>query len=192
MKIMKSLKIFALALAASALLSVSGAYAQPKKGEGWQEKIKAEKIVFITAELNLTPEEAQVFWPVYNQIAAEKSELQKKVKVTYAALLKALKDENSSEKDINKLLDEYLAAKEAVREAAKLDVVKYRKVLSGKKVAKLYVAEEKYRRQSIRNLGGEKPFGPPHGGPHKGPHGGPQGGPQGGHHPGKPAQPKTN
>lgn len=185
---MKSLKVFAVAFAAFALLSVSSLQAQPKKGDGWREKIQSEKIGFITAELNLTPEEAQVFWPVYNQIAAEKRELQKKVKETYAALQKALKDETSNEKDINKLLDEYLAAKEAVQNAAKQDVVKYRKVLSGKKVAKLYVAEEKYRRQSIRNLGGEKPFGPPHGGPQKGPHGGPQGG----HHPGKPAQPKTN
>ena len=183
---MKSLKVFAVALAAFALLSVSSVQAQPKNDADWQDKIKSEKIGFITAELNLTPEEAQVFWPVYNKIAAEKIVLQKKVKETYGALLKALKEDTASEKEVNKLLDEYLAAKQAVQDAGKQDLEKYRKVLPGKKVAKLYVAEEKYRRQSIRNLGGQKPFGPPHGGPHKGPQGGPQGG--------KPAphQPKAN
>lgn len=187
---MKSLKVFAVALAAFALLSVSSVQAQPKKGADWQNKIKSEKIGFITAELNLTPEEAQVFWPVYNKIAAEKSELQKKVKESYGALLKAMKEDTASEQEINKLLDNYLAAKQAVQDAGKQDAQKYRKVLPGKKVAKLYVAEEKYRRQSILNLGGQKPFGAPHGGPHKGPHGSHQGGPQGGRP--APAQPKTN
>lgn len=187
---MKSFKIFAVALTAFALLSVSRVQAQPQKGTDWQDKIKSEKIGFITAELNLTPEEAQIFWPVYNKIAAEKSELQKKVKEAYGALLKALKEDTASEQEINKLLDNYLAAKQAVQDAGKQDAQKFRKVLSGKKVAQLYVAEEKYRRQSIRNLGGQKPFGAPHGGPHKGPQGGHQGGPQGGRP--APAQPKAN
>ena len=169
---MKSLKVFAVALAAFAILSVSSVQAQPKKDADWQDKIKSEKIGFITGELNLTPEEAQSFWPVYNKIAEEKNELQKKVKEAYGALLKALKEDTASEQEINKLLDNYLAAKQSVQDAGKQDAQKYRKVLSGKKVAKLFVAEEKYRRQSIRNLAGQKPFGPPPGGHHKGPHGG--------------------
>ena len=116
---MKSFKIFAVALTAFALLSVSRVQAQPQKGTDWQDKIKSEKIGFITAELNLTPEEAQIFWPVYNKIAAEKSELQKKVKEAYGALLKALKEDTASEQEINKLLDNYLAAKQAVQDAGK-------------------------------------------------------------------------
>jgi dihydroxyacetone kinase-like predicted kinase len=86
---MKSLKIFAAALAAFALLSITNVDAQSKK-EGWQDKMKSEKIGFITVELNLTPEEAQVFWPVYNEIANRKAELQKQVRESYKALLKAL------------------------------------------------------------------------------------------------------
>ena len=171
---MKSLKVFAVALAAFALLSISDAQAQDKKS-GWQDKVKSEKIGFITMELELTPEEAQVFWPVYNQIENNKRELQKKVKEAYDALTKALKEDTASEKDINKLLDDYIAAKQAVQDAGRGNADKYRKVLSGKKVAKLYIAEEKFRRQNIRNLGGEKP------------QGGPQGGHHGGHHGGRPA-----
>lgn len=34
-------------------------------------RLEALKIAFITKRLNLTPEEAQKFWPVYNQYAAE-------------------------------------------------------------------------------------------------------------------------
>ena len=112
---MKSLKIFAAALAAFALLSITNVDAQSKK-EGWQDKVKSEKIGFITVELNLTPEEAQVFWPVYNEIANRKAELQKQVRESYKALLKALNEEGTTDKEIDKLLDNYLAAKQAVKD----------------------------------------------------------------------------
>ena len=62
-------------MAAIALLAISTMHAQPKQGN-WQEKMMSEKIAFITMELELTPEEAQVFWPVYNQIAKENQKLQ--------------------------------------------------------------------------------------------------------------------
>ena len=184
---MKSLKIFAAALAAFALLSITNVNAQPKK-EGWQNKMNSEKIGFITVELNLTPEEAQVFWPVYNEIANRKAELQKQTREAYKALLKALNEEGANEQDINKLLDNYLAAKQAVQEASKGDVAKYRKVLSGKKVAKLYVAEEKFRRQNIRNLG-QKPQCGPQGRPQGAPHGGPHGDKFDGQYGGRPVPP---
>lgn len=185
---MKSLKIFAAALAAFALLSITNVDAQSKK-EGWQDKIKSEKIGFITVELNLTPEEAQVFWPVYNEIANKKAELQKQVRESYKALLKALNEEGTTDKEIDKLLDNYLAAKQAVKDAGKGEVDKYRKVLPSKKVAKLYVAEEKFRRQHIRNLGGHKPQGHPQGKPQGGPHGSQFGGQHGGQFGGRPVPP---
>ena len=170
---MKSLKVFAAAQAAFALLSISNVQAQSKK-EGWQDKIQSEKIGFLTVELNLSPEEAQVFWPVYNEIATAKKALQEKVRESYKALITALNEDIATDKEIDKLLDEYLAAKRAVQDAGKDNAAKYRKVLSSKKVAKLYVAEEKFRRQNIRSLKGHKPHGGPHGG-FRGPQGCPQG-----------------
>lgn len=35
------------------------------------QEIEALKVAFISKELNLTPEEAQKFWPVYNQYSKE-------------------------------------------------------------------------------------------------------------------------
>ena len=152
---MKTLRFYAAALAAFALLSISNAQAQPQhKNNGWQERIQSEKIAFLTAELNLSPEEAQVFWPVYNKIAAEKKELNKAVKTSYKALLEALNSDTATDKEIDKLLDDYLAAKQANKEAGKGDVKEFRKVLPSKKVAKLYVAEEKFRRQQLQKMRG--------------------------------------
>ena len=152
---MKTLRFYAAALAAFALLSISNAQAQPThKHNGWQERIQSEKIAFLTVELNLSPEEAQVFWPVYNKIAAEKKELNKAVKTSYKALLEALNSDTATDKEIDKLLDDYLAAKQANKEAGKGDVKEFRKVLSSKKVAKLYIAEENFRRQQLQKMRG--------------------------------------
>ena len=152
---MKTLRFYAAALAAFALLSISNAQSQPQhKNNGWQERIQSEKIAFLTAELNLSPEEAQVFWPVYNKIAAEKKELNKAVKTSYKALLEALNSDTATDKEIDKLLDDYLAAKQANKEAGKGDVKEFRKVLSSKKVAKLYIAEENFRRQQLQKMRG--------------------------------------
>lgn len=161
---MKTLRFYAAALAAFALLSISNAQAQPThKHNGWQERIQSEKIAFLTVELNLSPEEAQVFWPVYNKIAAEKKELNKAVKTSYKALLEALNSDTATDKGIDKLLDDYLAAKQANKEAGKGDVKEFRKVLPSKKVAKLYVAEEKFRRNQLQRMKGSHNQGHKHG-----------------------------
>ncbi len=46
-------------------------HAQKKGGGGEGDKIQALKIAFITQKLELTSEEAQKFWPVYNQYDVE-------------------------------------------------------------------------------------------------------------------------
>lgn len=143
--------------AVTILLTLSGIQAQPKGKGNWHEKMMSEKIAFITMELQLTPEEAQAFWPVYNLVAQENKETQKAMTAAYRAMTKALAEDAASDKEISALLDEYLAARQAHKEAGKDDVEKYRQVLPAKKVAKLYVAEENFRRQHIRNFkGGHK------------------------------------
>ena len=157
------MKLITTAIAALMIFSATS-YAQPKEKNNWHQKMQSEMIAFITAELDLTPEEAQVFWPVYNLIAKAKMESQKSVMTAHKALKEALKDENASDKQVGKLLDEYLAAKQAQKDSDKGEADKYRKVLPEKKVAKLYIAQEKFRRDHIRNFKGGhhgKNFGKP-------------------------------
>ena len=55
------------------LVSIAGfAKAQEEmSSEKRQQDIEALKVAFISKELELTPEEAQKFWPVYNQYSVE-------------------------------------------------------------------------------------------------------------------------
>ena len=68
-------KFFSVALSAMLLLGAFTCLAQgkPDKKE-WKEKIKAEKVAYLTDYMDLTSAEAQKFWPVYNQAESEKME----------------------------------------------------------------------------------------------------------------------
>ena len=152
-------KTISIIAAAMALMCISINSSCHMKYEGdWKEKIMSEKIAFLTVEVGLTPEEAQTFWPVYNQVEQGKDEAIKKSIHAYRELNKAV-EEGKSTKEISELLDNYLTAQKNLREYENSVADKYKSVLSADKVAKLYIAEEKFRRQQIRNLHhrGERP-----------------------------------
>ena len=154
---MKKITTILVALAAMACLSFT---AHASWGDDWKEKLMAEKIAFLTLEVGLTPEEAQVFWPVYNQVEKEKDEAMFNVIRTYKEMSKAL-EEKKNEKEVSVLLDKYLEAQKKLNEIENGVAEKYKAVLPVDKVVKLYVAEEKFRRQQIRKLhngeGGPQP-----------------------------------
>ena len=125
--------------------------AQPKPQEGLKERMESVKIAFLTKEIGLTPTEAQSFWPIYNAVSEELDKAVYSTFSSYMELEKAL-NENKSEKEISKCLERYLDALGSQDEIRKESVVKYRKILPDSKVAKIFVAEEKFRRQNIRML----------------------------------------
>lgn len=139
------------------LTSAISASAEERFQDNWKEKIMSEKIAFLTMEMGITPEEAQVFWPVYNQVDKQRDEAIRSVFRSYKAVEDAVAA-GKGEKELNKLLDEYLSALEAQGEVEQKAYKDYAKVLPMEKLAKLYVAEEKFRRQHIRKLhGGNRP-----------------------------------
>lgn len=157
-------KIITIIAAATAILCFSTAASANKRcGEDWKEKMQSEKIAFLTTEIGLTPEEAQAFWPVYNQVEKEKDEAMHNVIKAYKELSKAIEE---GSKDVAALLDKYITALAKMNEVENGVAAKYKAVLPVEKVAKLYVSEERFRRNHIRRLhGGEGRPGQP--GPQK-------------------------
>ncbi|MGM9735125.1 MAG: hypothetical protein ACI3ZL_01805 [Candidatus Cryptobacteroides sp.] len=137
---------------------------QPCRSDEWKQKMLSEKIAFLTAEIDITPEEAQVFWPVYNQVWKEKDEAMEAVFKSGKALEDAVAS-GKSEKEIARCLDAYLKAQERQRELDTAASERFKAVLPVEKVARLYMAEEHFRRQQIHKLHG-KPEGP-EGGPRR-------------------------
>lgn len=117
----------------------------------WRDRMRSEMIAFFTAEIGLTPTEAQVFWPVHNQVEQEQMKLIQKVGDAYMALEKAL-DSKASESEIESKLQAYNKAIDARNQFDASLMSRYGKVLSKEKIARLYVAEEKFRRNQIHRL----------------------------------------
>lgn len=114
----------------------------------------SEKVAFLTIEVDMTPEEAQAFWPVYNKVNGERDAAMHEVFSAFKALEDAL-GAGRPAKEISELLDKYLKAQEKQREIDRKVAQQYKAVLPVEKVAKLYVGEEKFRRQHIRKLHGK-------------------------------------
>lgn len=138
-------------ITAALVFGAVNAFANNETKEDWKEKLQAEKIAFLTMEIGLTPQEAQVFWPVYNEINEEKDQAMYEVIKYYWEMSKAI-EAGKPEKEIKTLLDKYLEAQEKQRKIDNDAADKYKKVLPTEKVAKLYIGEEKFRRLNIRKL----------------------------------------
>ena len=119
----------------------------------WMARMRSEKIAFLTSEMGLTPEEAQVFWPVYNKAEAEETAAFNETRKCFSALDEAVQ-QKKSQSEITRLLHEYTAAVTKSQGIQAKYVSQYEKILSAEKVAKLFLAEERFRNNQIMRLQG--------------------------------------
>ena len=157
-KIISVLCALALVSTAAFAQNFKGDKNHKKDGDNWREKVRAEQVAFITSELDLTEAEAQGFWPVYNDVQQKRREAFQQQHEAFKAL-----QEGVDGNDADALLSQYIKAKKACEAIEDEAVTRYKKVLSTSKVAKLLMAEEKFRHQQIGKLG--KGGGPVPGGP---------------------------
>ncbi len=108
--------------------SFSGIKAQDGDADPKSEKVEALKTAFITQKLQLSPDEAQKFWPVYNQYENEIKNLQE------------TKDPNVIDRE-EKLLN-----------IRKKYLPSFQKVIGPDRVNKLFNAERDFRSILIRRL----------------------------------------
>ena len=132
--------------------AVSAQDNQRKGGKDWRDRMKAEKIAFLTDAMDLTSAEAQSFWPVYNKCEAEKKAAWTKVMKAYKDLQDAMDGGKVSKEDFSTLLEKYFKAWDENRGIDEKYSHEYLKILSAEKVARLYIGEENFRKQQIHRL----------------------------------------
>ncbi len=132
-------------------IPVQGILAQEKDRKDWQDKWKAEKVAYLTDAIGLTSSEAERFWPVYNKCENEKNQCFRLSMEACKALDEAVSS-GKGDAEVKSLLDKYIEALDSGKGIEKKYVAEYRKILSDKKVAKLFLAEESFRRQQIHKL----------------------------------------
>ncbi len=129
------------------LLSIS-TFAQPD--EKTKERIKAQKIAFITIKLDLTSKEAQKFWPVYNAFETSTESVRHGDLRDIKRQMRSNPDISDAEAD---LLLEKLTKAENDMHAAKVKLVSdLKEVIPSIKIIKLKAAEDAFNRKLLERL----------------------------------------
>jgi hypothetical protein len=150
--------------------------AQRQEGDNRKEnfeRFRTKRVAYITERVNFTPEEAEVFWPLANELQEKKFKLNKPLREARKEGQKNEKSQKVSkeekkksrlsrkaltEADYLKLID--IDADIRLKEAQlnKEYLEKFKKILSAEKIFKYQKAEEEFMRQifSPRNHKGDK------------------------------------
>lgn len=117
-----------------------------------KEKIKALKVAFITEKLNLTTEEAQKFWPIYNAFD------EKQFEIRHNKRRESLDEvENLSEKEAQSLIAEMQSNEEEMHLLKKKFIIDLQKVLPAKKIILLKKTEDEFNRKLLREFRDRRP-----------------------------------
>ena len=145
MKTLKKLTFLILTLLATSI--VFGQSSKDKKPS--KEKVKAMKVGYITKKLDLTPEEAQKFWPVYNEFDAKMDEIHKSIR-------KMHKKDNGidemTDEEVEKMINAHTKLRQKELDIHKEYHLKFKTVLPIKKVAKLYKANHDFKRDLLKRI----------------------------------------
>jgi len=122
---------------------VSG-IAQDKPADNMQivlEKVRADKKLLVSENMQLTEAEAKAFWPVYDQYQDELFLLRSRT----AKLIKDFSDayEKMTNETAKKLMDEYITIETLGPKLRQTYLPKFRKVLPEVKVVRYYQIENK-------------------------------------------------
>lgn len=134
--------------------------AQNDQGQDRWEKYRTEKIAFLTDNLELSPEEAQKFWPVYNKLDKERWEAQK-LRRDMEHELRAT-DENLSEANTKELTRKFAGSMKKEGDLLVSYNEKFLEILPAKKVLQLYKAENEFRMHMIQKYRGQRKDGDKH------------------------------
>jgi Spy/CpxP family protein refolding chaperone len=117
-----------------------------------KEKVKALKVAYITEQLDLTKEEAQKFWPIYNAFDDKQAELRHEKMRAILDRFEPGNVDKLSEKEASTLLTQMEAVEESLFTLRKKFIKDLQGVLSAKKIVKLKKAEEDFNRTLLKQM----------------------------------------
>jgi len=119
-----------------------------------KEKIKSHKIAFITDKLNLSPQEAEKFWPVYNGHEAKMENSQKEFREKTRDKAENLKDLTDDEAE--EFVYARLNQEQNMLNLKKEFINELNQILPSKKILLLMEAEREFRIELMKRLAGPR------------------------------------
>ena len=129
----------------SFILLTTGLVAQPDGRQRMsKEEIATHHVAFLSSKLKLTPEEAQVFWPVFNAYSDELDAIRKERRTNLRTAKK--NKESMSDAEILTFLDKDIELRRAEVDVMEKYHGQFKEIITPQKLAKLYHAEEDFKR----------------------------------------------
>jgi DNA polymerase III delta prime subunit len=112
------------------------------------KKIESAKIALISERLDLTPEQAERFWPVYN----EYYQRQKEIRSNFQNARREIDPKNATEEENKRLLEMGMQVKENQVRLEKEYTDRMLKVISSRQMVELRKAESDFRNMLVERL----------------------------------------
>lgn len=134
------------------MVLISGAALGQNEPTRFQEamaKMKADRVSFLTDKLHLTVEEAEKFWPVYNEYQTKREEMMwgKREKMHRDFDQSKLTDE-----EMNKMLNDILDQEVKLAQLKKDYFIRLKDVLPTRKVLTLHRVEQEFMNHMINQI----------------------------------------
>lgn len=137
---MKTIKLSTIALLIFVSFTV---VAQPR------DKIASLRIAIYTQELNLTADEAKVFWPVFNEYSEKQRELKNKANQLRANYLNK---SNISNTEAIEAINEFLELEQKELELKEEYMMKLTKIIPPQKVLRIEKAEIRFKKALLQEI----------------------------------------
>ena len=125
--------------------------AQPPPGEGdWMgrsERVRAQRVAYLTQRLQLTPAESQEFWPVFTEYENARRELSQQLRPPAS-------EDAMTDKEAEDFLDRQLKVEGQMLELKRKYMTRFRKILPARKIVRLPRADREFKRELLQRIRG--------------------------------------
>ncbi len=147
---MKHFNITGFLIALLLFLSIRAGAQQQQPGDdpALKDKIRAAQIAYLSKQLDLTPDEAQKFWPLYNNYTHEVEQLIAERRRNRQADKLDKKDDAAAQQSLDKEMD----LEQRMLNVRKRYKQEFLKALPPRKAGSVFKAEREFRMQLVRQL----------------------------------------
>lgn len=114
------------------------------------EEIKAQKVAYITQKMGFTPEEAQKFWPIYNQYDKELDAARKEMRDFHRSVKKS--GTELTEAEATQLIDKELSTRQKELDTRRKYSGEFKKNIGAVRTVKLYQAERDFNKELLKRM----------------------------------------
>lgn len=122
-----------------------------RDNEESRKKIRTLKVAYLTEQLNLTADEAEKFWPIYNEFDKKQNRLRNESRMSLRKVIKEKGDVDAiSDEEAKDLITLKLSNDKMLYELQNKFVNKISSIISHQKILKLQIAEIEFARNLMR------------------------------------------